>query len=149
MPQTQEKGTLVVDGVPAVTFTMDGREVIGPKGTTLLEAALKLGIDIPTFCWHPKLTAAGSCRMCYVEIEKWPKLAISCATEALDGMVVYTDSEKVRQGRQAVIEFTLINHPLDCPTCDKGGECTLGPHRCARPRGISRSEEHTSELQSR
>ncbi len=125
MAEAAKKSSVVVDGVPTVTFTMDGRQVIVPKGTTLLQAAQQLGIDIPTFCWHPKLTVAGSCRMCYVEIEKWPKLAISCATEAMDGMVVHTDSELVRQGRRAVIEFMLLNHPLDCPTCDKGGECSL------------------------
>ena len=125
MAETSDKHTVVIEGVPTVTFTLDGREVTVPKGTTILETARKNGIDIPTFCWHPKLTAAGSCRMCYVEIEKWPKLAISCATEAMDGMVVHTNSEKVIAGRRAVIEFTLIDHPLDCPTCDKGGECTL------------------------
>jgi NADH-quinone oxidoreductase subunit G len=113
---------------PTVTFTLDGRQVTVPKGTTILLAAKQVGIDIPTFCWHPKLSIEGACRMCYVEIEKWPKLAISCATEAMDGMVVHTNSEKVKQGRRAVIEFTLLDHPLDCPTCDKGGECTLQDH---------------------
>jgi len=125
MAETTDKSTIIVESTPTVTFTLDGREVTVPKGTTILLAAQSVGIDIPTFCWHPKLSIAGSCRMCYVEIEKWPKLAISCATEAMDGMVVHTDSDLVRQGRAAVIEFTLIDHPLDCPTCDKGGECTL------------------------
>jgi NADH-quinone oxidoreductase subunit G len=125
MAEATDKTTGVAEAVPTVTFTIDGRSTTVPKGTTVLEAARKLRIDIPTFCWHPKLTAAGSCRMCYVEIEKWPKLAISCATEAMEGMVVHTASEKVLAGRRAVIEFTLIDHPLDCPTCDKGGECTL------------------------
>lgn len=138
MVEMADKSTVVVENLPTVTFTLDGREVAVPKGTTVLQAALKLGIDIPTFCWHPKLTVAGSCRMCYVEIEKLPKLAISCATEAMDGMVVYTDSEKVRQGRQAVIEFTLLDHPLDCPTCDKGGECTLQDLTFAHGLGESR-----------
>jgi NADH-quinone oxidoreductase subunit G len=108
-----------------VTLTIDGREVTVEKGTTVLEAAKMMGIEIPTFCWHPKLTPVGACRMCYVEIEKRPKLEVSCCTEALPGMVVHTDSEKVKQGRKAVLEFTLLNHPLDCPTCDKGGECDL------------------------
>jgi len=108
-----------------VTLTIDGREVTVPRGTTVLEAAKSIGIEIPTFCWHPKLKPVGACRMCYVEIEKRPKLEVSCCTEAMPGMVVYTDSDKVKQGRRAVLEFTLLNHPLDCPTCDKGGECDL------------------------
>ncbi|RME30586.1 MAG: hypothetical protein D6800_01725, partial [Candidatus Zixiibacteriota bacterium] len=96
-----------------------------PKGTTVLKAALQHGVDIPFFCWHPKLKPVGACRMCYVEIEGMPKLQVSCNTVATDGMVVYTNSDQVRQGRRAIIEFTLLNHPLDCPTCDKGGECHL------------------------
>jgi NADH-quinone oxidoreductase subunit G len=127
---------------PTVTFTLDGRQVTVPKGTTILLAARQVGIDIPTFCWHPKLSIEGACRMCYVEIEKWPKLAISCATEAMDGMVVHTDSEKVLQGRRAIIEFTLLDHPLDCPTCDKGGECTLQDHTFAHGLDDSRFEFH-------
>ncbi|RKX28528.1 MAG: NADH dehydrogenase (quinone) subunit G [Candidatus Zixiibacteriota bacterium] len=111
--------------VPTVTFTMDGQEVTVAKGTTILEAARSIGIHIPTFCWHPKLKPVGSCRMCYVEIEKWPKLAVSCVTEATDGMIVHTESDKVKRGRRATLEFLLLNHPLDCPTCDQGGECEL------------------------
>ncbi len=108
-----------------VTLTIDGRAVTVPKHYTVLEAAQSLGIDIPTFCWHPKLKPVGACRMCYVEIEKRPKLEVSCATPVMQDMVVYTDSDKVKQGRKAVLEFILIDHPLDCPTCDKGGECDL------------------------
>jgi NADH-quinone oxidoreductase chain G len=108
-----------------ITLTINGRQITVPKGTTVLEAAKMNGIEIPTFCWHPKLKSVGACRICYVEIEKMPKLQVSCATEALPGMVVYTDTEKVKQGRRAVLEFILLNHPLDCPTCDKGGECDL------------------------
>ncbi len=115
----------VAPQVPTVTLSINGREVTVPKGATVLEAAHKLGIDVPTFCWHPKLKPVGACRMCYVEVEKMPKLQVSCSLPAADGMVVYTDSDLVRQGRKAIIEFTLINHPLDCPTCDKGGECDL------------------------
>lgn len=111
--------------VKTVTFTIDGRTATVAKGTTVLTAALQMGIQIPYFCWHPKLKPVGACRMCYVEIEKMAKLQVSCATEATDGMVVHTDSEMVKQGRKAVLEFTLANHPLDCPTCDKGGECDL------------------------
>lgn len=111
--------------IPTVTLTIDGQSLTVPKGTTVLEAAKGIGIDIPTFCWHPKLKSVGACRMCYVEVEKMSKLQVSCMLEAMDGMVVHTDSEEVRQGRKAVIEFILLNHPLDCPTCDKGGECDL------------------------
>ncbi len=111
--------------VPMVSFTIDGSKEEVPKGTTVLEAAKQLGINIPSFCWHPKLKSVGSCRMCYVEIEKWPKLAVSCATEVMPDMVVFTNSDKVKQGRKAILEFILANHPLDCPTCDKGGECDL------------------------
>jgi len=108
-----------------VTLIIDGRTVTVTKGTTVLEAALSIGINIPTFCWHPKLKSIGACRMCYVEIEKMPKLQVSCATEATEGMVVRTDTDLVKCGRRAVLEFILINHPLDCPTCDKGGDCDL------------------------
>ncbi len=111
--------------VPTVTFTIDGQSVTVPKGTTVLQAARDIGIHIPTFCWHPQLKSVGACRMCYVEVEKMPKLMVSCMLDAMEGMVVYTNSDQVRQGRKAVIEFILINHPLDCPTCDKGGECDL------------------------
>lgn len=114
-----------VQAVETVTFTIDGRTATVAKGTTVLQAALGMGIDIPFFCWHPKLKPVGACRMCYVEIEKMPKLQVSCATECTNGMIVFTNSDKVKQGRKAVIEFTLLNHPLDCPTCDKGGECDL------------------------
>lgn len=111
--------------VETVTCTINGRQATVAKGTTVLQAALGMGIQIPSFCWHPKLKPVGACRMCYVEIEKMAKLQVSCATECANGMVVFTESDKVKQGRKAVIEFTLLNHPLDCPTCDKGGECDL------------------------
>ncbi len=114
-----------------ITLTIDGRQVTVDRGTTVLEAARSIGIDIPTFCWHPKLKSVGACRMCYVEIEKFRTLAVSCATECLPDMVVHTRSEKVLQGRKAVLEFILLNHPLDCPTCDKGGECDLQDHTFA------------------
>ncbi len=125
MADAVDKNTAVTEPIKTVTLTIDGRETTVPKGMTVLQAARDMGIIIPTFCWHPKLSPAGSCRLCYVEIEKMPKLAVSCATEAMDGMIVHTDSDLVKRGRRAVIEFTLLNHPLDCPTCDKGGECTL------------------------
>jgi len=111
--------------VDTVTLTIDGRAVTVRKGTTILQAARDMGIDIPTFCWHPKLKSVGACRMCYVEVERMPKLQVSCATEVMESMVVHTDSDLVKRGRRAVLEFILLNHPLDCPTCDKGGECDL------------------------
>lgn len=108
-----------------VTLTVDGQSVTVNKGMTVLDACRQIDIPVPTFCWHPKLKSVGACRICYVEIEKFPKLMVSCATEAMNDMVVFTDSEKCREGRKAVIEFILLDHPLDCPTCDKGGECDL------------------------
>jgi NADH-quinone oxidoreductase chain G len=108
-----------------IKLTIDGREVASSDGKTILDAALDNGIDIPTFCWHPKLVSVGACRICLVEVEGWPKLQVSCATQAADGMVVHVNNERVDKARKGVIEFLLLNHPLDCPTCDKGGECPL------------------------
>ena len=125
MGQALKTDTAAGRDVAMVNLTIDGHQIAVLKGTTVLEAARRLGIHIPTFCWHPKLKPVGACRMCYVEVEKMPKLQVSCALEAMEGMVVYTDSDQVKQGRRAVIEFILTNHPLDCPTCDKGGECDL------------------------
>lgn len=113
------------DGKDKVTLTIDGRPVTVPRGTTVLEAAQSIGIEIPYFCWHPKLDSVGACRMCLVEIEKFPKPAVSCATEVMPDMIVHTDSETIIKARRGVLEFILLNHPLDCPTCDKGGECDL------------------------
>ncbi|MCP4568236.1 MAG: NADH-quinone oxidoreductase subunit NuoG [FCB group bacterium] len=111
--------------IEQITLTIDGREITVDKGTTVLEAAAMLGIDIPTFCWHPKLDSVGACRMCLVEIEKFPKPAVACATDVMQGMIVRTDSEVIVEARRGVLELQLLNHPLDCPTCDKGGECDL------------------------
>jgi len=106
-------------------LTIDGREIEVPKDSTILEAALSVGIDIPYFCWHPNLESVGACRMCLVEVEKMPKLVASCVNPVAEGMVVHTNTEKVIKAREKVLEFVLTNHPLDCPTCDKGGECHL------------------------
>jgi NADH-quinone oxidoreductase chain G len=108
-----------------VTVTIDGRVAKVPKGTILVDAAATVGIDIPVFCYHPKLKPVGACRMCMVQIAPSPRLTTACTTPVADGMVVTTTSELVRQGREQVLEFLLINHPLDCPVCDKGGECPL------------------------
>ena len=107
------------------TFTLDGKELTVEQGTTVLKAALANGVQIPHFCFHPHLSVDGSCRMCQVEVEKMPKLAISCDTLVADGMVVKTTSEKVLKARNAVMEYLLLNHPLDCPICDQAGECGL------------------------
>ncbi|MEO5377792.1 MAG: NADH-quinone oxidoreductase subunit NuoG [Magnetococcus sp. DMHC-6] len=104
---------------------IDGKEISVQPGTTIMEAAKKLGVFIPHFCYHPKLSISGNCRMCLVEVEKMPKPVASCAMPVSEGMVVHTDSEMVRVGRANVLEFLLINHPLDCPICDQGGECSL------------------------
>jgi NADH-quinone oxidoreductase subunit G len=109
-----------------ITFTIDGREVQAPENAMLVDAA-KLGdVEIPVFCYEPKLgNPVGACRMCLVEIEGIPKLQTGCSTPVKDGMVVHTQSPRVKTAQEAVVEFLLVNHPLDCPVCDKGGECPL------------------------
>jgi NADH-quinone oxidoreductase subunit G len=112
--------------VEMVTFTIDGREVTAPQNAMLVDGAKFGDVEIPVFCYEPKLGApVGACRMCLVEIEGIPKLQTACSTPVKDGMVVTTQSERVKTAQQAVVEFLLINHPLDCPVCDKGGECPL------------------------
>jgi NADH-quinone oxidoreductase subunit G len=106
-------------------IVIDGREIDAKEGDTVLNAALGAGIHIPHFCYHPNLKIAGNCRMCLVELEKVPKLQVACGTQVRDGMVVTTKNERVKKARQAVLEFLLINHPLDCPVCDQCGECKL------------------------
>jgi NADH-quinone oxidoreductase subunit G len=105
--------------------TIDGREIEVPAGTTVIEAAERLGIHIPHFCWHPDLPVDGNCRMCLVEIEKVPKLQIACNTQVTEGMVVMTESPKAAEAHRTTLEFLLINHPIDCPVCDQAGECYL------------------------
>ena len=110
----------------AVTLVVDGREVIAPEGTMLVDAAKQGDVEIPVFCYEPKLgEPVGACRMCLVEIEGIPKLQTACSTPVRDGMVVYTQTDQVKEAQNAVVEFLLVNHPLDCPVCDKGGECPL------------------------
>jgi len=110
-------------------LTIDGHEVEVPAGTNLIEAARVAGVDVPYFCYHPYLSIVGQCRICMVEVEGQPRLAIACATPAADGMVVKSEtSERVREARTAVMEFLLANHPLDCPVCDQAGECLLQDH---------------------
>jgi NADH-quinone oxidoreductase subunit G len=108
-----------------VTLTIDGRPVTVPKGKTVLEAAIEAGVSVPYYCYHPALGVDGSCRVCIVKIEKMAKLQTACSTICTDGMVVQTQEPDVIAARAGVFEFLLINHPLDCPVCDKGGECPL------------------------
>src|SRR4051812_485948 len=109
-----------------ITFSIDGREVQATEGTMLVDAAKNGDVEIPVFCYEPKLgQPVGACRMCLVEIEGIPKLQTGCSTPVKDGMVVHTQTERVKGAQEAIVEFLLINHPLDCPVCDKGGECPL------------------------
>src|SRR5438270_9378807 len=158
-----------------VKLTIDGRELQAAPGTLVIDAAKAAGIEVPAFCYYEGLTLAAACRMCLVEVEKMPKMMTACTLPVAEGMVVRTETEQVRQARKYTLEFLLTNHPLDCPVCDKGGECELqdmvfrygaGESRFTEqkihvdekqwspvvfydmPRCILRSEEHTSELQS-
>lgn len=124
-----------------VDLIIDGKPVQVPAGTSILEAVHRTGGEIPHFCYHPKLQVVGSCRMCQVEVQGAPKLAISCATPVADGMEVVTASDRVKKARNAVLEFLLLNHPLDCPVCDKGGECPLQDYTLKYGPGDSRFVE--------
>jgi NADH-quinone oxidoreductase subunit G len=120
-----------------INITIDGVPVSVPKGTLLVEAAKAVRQEIPIYCYHTKLGPAGLCRICLVEIEGMPKLQIACNTAATDGMVVRTRGEHVEAARAVVLELFLVNHPLDCPICDKGGECDLQDYAMAYGRGTS------------
>ncbi len=108
-----------------VTLSIDGLEVTVPTGTTILRAAETVGIKVPHYCYHPGLSSPAMCRLCLVEVEGWPKPAPACKTTVADGQVVFTNSELARKQRTGVLEFYLLNHPLDCPICDQSGECQL------------------------
>src|SRR6201988_1280997 len=106
-----------------VTLKINDRDVQVPAGTTVIEATRLIGTEVPSFCYYPGLSLQGACRMCLVEIEKMPKLQTACTTPVAEGMVVTTESEKIKQARKSMLELLLANHPLDCPVCDAGGEC--------------------------
>lgn len=108
-----------------ITLTVDGVEVEVEDGATVLQACEAAGKEVPRFCYHERLSIAGNCRMCLVEMERAPKPIASCAMPAGNGMVIKTDTPVVKKAREGVMEFMLINHPLDCPICDQGGECDL------------------------
>ena len=124
-----------------VTLKIDDRTITAPKGTMVIEAARRAGIEVPHYCYHPYLSVAGNCRMCLVEIEKMPKLQIACSTQVAEGMVVRTGTPQALAARAGIMEFLLINHPLDCPICDQAGECRLQEYSVAHGGGASRMED--------
>ena len=128
-------------GFNMVELTIDGKAVEVPEGSMVMHAAHKLGVYVPHFCYHKKLSIAANCRMCLVEVEKAPKALPACATPATNGMVVFTCSDKAVAAQKAVMEFLLINHPLDCPICDQGGECQLQDLAVGYGGSASRYEE--------
>jgi NADH-quinone oxidoreductase subunit G len=132
-----------------VKLTIDGQEVEAEAGTTILQVADYLGIEVPRFCYHERLAIAGNCRMCLVEVEKSPKPVASCAMPVAEGMVVRTNSPMVKKAREGVLEFLLINHPLDCPICDQGGECDLQDETVAYGRGRSRFDENKRAVEDK
>src|SRR3990172_3805426 len=108
-----------------VKITVDGRELKVTPGTLLIDACRAAGIEVPSFCYYPGLSLQAACRMCLVEIEKAPKLQTACTVPVTAGMVVRTQTPPVSEARRSMLQFLLANHPLDCPVCDKGGECEL------------------------
>jgi len=138
-----------------VNITIDGAEVAVPEGTTILDAAARLGIVIPRYCYHPGLSAPAQCRMCLVEVEGAPKPLPACVQQVQDGMVVSTDCVEARKARRSVIEFLLLNHPLDCPICDAAGQCMLQDYayetgqlrrRAVEPKVVLGRDHVTSEI---
>jgi len=130
------------------TLKIDGREVTVDPGTTILQAAETLGIEVPTFCYHPGLTVAANCRMCLVDSNKSPKPVPACHATVMDGMEVQTASERIKRTRKAVLEFILLNHPVDCPICDQAGECVLQDHYfrySAQPSRLFHRKQHKSK----
>lgn len=128
-----------------VTLTIDDQTVSVPKGTKVVDAAKTVGIEIPVFCYHEKLGPLGCCRMCLVEVEKMPKLMTACTMDVGPDMVVKTTTPKVEKAQKGVLEFTLLNHPLDCPVCDKGGECPLQNNTFKYGPGDTRMDFHRAE----
>jgi NADH-quinone oxidoreductase subunit G len=151
---------------------LDGKKIQAESGKTIIEAAYNNGMQIPHFCWHPELSVAGNCRMCLVEVGMprrnpdgtfetnedgsakigyFPKLQIACSTPVAEGMVVHSKNEKAVEAQEAVMEFLLINHPLDCPICDEAGECKLQEYAFQHSKGESRFTEtknHKDKRQS-
>jgi NADH-quinone oxidoreductase subunit G len=124
-----------------VNIEIDGVAMTAPKGSMVIQAADKAGIPVPRFCYHEKLPIAANCRMCLVDVEKAPKPMPACATPVMDGMKVFTQSKRALDSQRNVMEFLLINHPLDCPVCDQGGECELQDLSMGYGRSVSRFVE--------
>ncbi|MGA9423045.1 MAG: NADH-quinone oxidoreductase subunit NuoG [Rhodanobacteraceae bacterium] len=139
----QPRDTVAPD---TVTLEIDGRELVVPKGSMIIQAADRAGIPIPRFCYHDKLAIAANCRMCLVEVDKAPKPMPACATPVADGMKVFTQSGRALSAQRNVMEFLLINHPLDCPICDQGGECELQDLSMGYGRSVSRFAERKRVL---
>src|ERR1700710_2775065 len=130
-----------------VEIEIDGKKVEVPAGSMVMDAANKLGTYIPHFCYHKKLSIAANCRMCLVEVEKAPKPMPACATPVAEGMKVFTRSPRAIGAQRATMEFLLINHPLDCPICDQGGECELQDLAVGFGRDLSRFHERKRSVQ--
>ena len=130
-------------------LTIDGVEIEVPNGYTVLQACEAAGAEVPRFCYHARLAIAGNCRMCLVEMERAPKPIASCAMPVGEGMVISTNSETVKRAREGVMEFLLINHPLDCPICDQGGECDLQDQAMAYGRGKNRYDENKRAVEEK
>src|SRR5471032_2807711 len=132
------------------TIKIDGKEMEVPAGITILQACEMAGIEIPRFCYHERLSIAGNCRMCLVEVKPGPpKPQASCALPAADKMEVFTNTPMVKKAREGVMEFLLINHPLDCPICDQGGECDLQDEAMAYGAGGSRFFENKRAVEEK
>lgn len=139
---SDEKGEAVDD---AVVFKIDGEDVRGKPGQTVLEAGLDNGVFVPHYCWHPALSIAGNCRMCLVHMKGAPKPVIACQTQIREGMEIEAYTEPAKDTREGVMEFLLANHPLDCPVCDQAGECDLQEYSFMHGRGESRFNEHKTQ----
>ena len=148
-PSDQRYVIPVAPGEDLVTVTIDGKEVEVARGELLIKVAQEHGTYIPRFCWHERMKPVGMCRMCLVEIEGMRGLQISCATPVTDGMVVNTQSPGVKAAQDGVLELLLVNHPLDCPVCDRGGECPLQDQTLASVRGSRASSRRSGTSRSR
>jgi len=126
----------------SVKVKINGKTVQAESGMNLIQAARLVGVEIPHFCWHEGLSVAGNCRMCLIELENQPKLQPACATYVAENLSFFTDSEKVQEARRSVLEFLLVNHPLDCPICDQAGECKLQDYYMLHGKYDSRFSEN-------